>query len=108
MGKSQSTSHPDTITLFVAVGLALVVSIGLCNAVVGVTELPAVVIVALVSAVVGEARARTRQTSLDTPMDAHHVSIALSPARSPWVDAGSARDPEKRNSVAPTGAPEPS
>lgn len=53
MGKSQSTSYPDTITLFVAVGLALVVSIGLCNAVVGVTELPAVVIVALVSAVVG-------------------------------------------------------
>ncbi len=53
MGKPQSTSYPDTITLFVALGLALVVSIGLCNAVVGVTELPAIVIVTLVAALLG-------------------------------------------------------
>ena len=54
MGTSQlRTSYPATITLLVALGLALIVSIGLCNAVVGVTELPAIVIVTVVSVLLG-------------------------------------------------------
>lgn len=53
MGNAQRHSHAATVTLLLAMGLALIVSISVCNVVLGVREPATIMIVTLAAALLG-------------------------------------------------------